>query len=114
MKKYPNAVVKDLAPKNKVEIVVEITIVINGVKKRVVIVSRGDAEVYMEIDFSRIVSIDQCDVIFCACRSKGDSLDFVKSLSSPNQVHIIKKQKDASPDAANRAMALNLISMAGL
>ena len=54
-----------------------VTFVINGVKYG--LTTRGDSESVLSEDFD---CFGECDIVFCATRTKGDSVKFVKKQSN--------------------------------
>lgn len=65
----------DFLRNNKIDIAV--TVNING--KRVGITTRGDNKYCLEHDFNLM---GLCDLYICACRTKGETIDFLSSESN--------------------------------
>ncbi len=100
-KAYPNAVIEEII------IAVDITVVItiNGVK--IGIESQGDPGSRI-FDSLKVFIKAGCNVILCATRSRGKTVEAVNSLANKYQITWFDKQNEPDPqaqDAANNAMA---------
>lgn len=109
-KKYPNAHVQNLSPHtNDIKIIMTINKHIVGIE------SQGDpnSRLLQSLqDFSQA----KCDIIICATRTSGMTVEWVKSFSKNYKIHFIP-QVYASPhnqQASNLRVAQNIIAQAGL
>ena len=111
MEKDPNAKVEDLAPSWGIE--VKVTLTINATK--IGIESRGDPSNRLPESLLEFVAIG-CNIIICATRTSGGTVDAVDDLKTAQGHEIIWfEQKDAGDsesarEAANRKMAKQIVS----
>lgn len=87
-------------------------IVING--KKVGIESEGDPYSRLEESLNYFMR-EKCDIIFCACRTRGMTVKWVND--QPAKKHFVPQKKVVSVslrDQSNAAMAKKLINMVGL
>jgi hypothetical protein len=109
--KYPAAHVQNLSPNTK-----DIKIIISGIKGLVIgIESQGDPNSRL-LKSLQDFSNANCDIIICAARTSGMTVAWVNAYSGQYRVHFIP-QVLAIPSnqaASNLAMALSIITQAGL
>ena len=108
--KYPTATVQSIQTG-----FVEVSVIMSGVNGMVVgIESRGDPHSQLKDSLDSFVAAN-CDVIFCACRTRGMTVDWVNSLSPRYGIHFVAKIPVAhNHAAANAAVAASLLKQAGL
>jgi hypothetical protein len=87
----------------------------NGKVKKVGIISLGDEAADLQNNITNFVNAG-CDIIFCACRTSGNTLIFVNGFNPPHQVHITRQTVAATAQhvQSNITMAYTLIQQAGL
>ena len=91
---------------------IQIIITIDGVK--VGIESQGDPNSRLEESLEGFKKA-KCDIIFCACRTRGMTVGWVNSLSPKYHIHFVAQTyTNSSRAASNAAMASSLMQMAGL
>ena len=106
--KYP------IVPINIINNGADITVVIDINGKKVGIESQGDPNSRLQTSLPYFVSL-KCDVIFCAVRTKGMTVQWVNQCSNTHKVQFVPKLQSSNGHAQiNLQQALNLISMAGL
>lgn len=110
IKKYPSALVNNLAQKTT-----DLKAIISGINGHVIgIESQGDPNSRLKESLDEF-SIMKCDIIFCACRTSGMTVKWIDALSNKytvNYVYQIKTSTNQKQNSYN--MAQNLISKAGL
>ena len=111
-KKYPNAGVQFIHRGNS-----DIAVILTGVNGNVVgIETQGDPGSRLDETLKAFVNAG-CDIIFCACRTRGMTVDWINARSRQYQIHFIPQNRIPSPsnqNAANQATAASLIQQAGL
>ncbi|MCD6678941.1 hypothetical protein [Vibrio cholerae] len=106
--KYPTAPIDIINNGADITVVIDI----NGIK--VGIESQGDPNSRLQTSLPYFVSL-KCDVIFCAIRTKGMTVQWVNQCSNKYKVQFVPKLQSSNGHAQiNLQQALNLISMAGL
>ena len=108
--KYPNAPILILKSGSGE---IKVIITING--KQVGIESQGDPNSRLEKsleDFDK----EGCEIIFCATRTRGMTVDWVEHYKPSYSVIFIDKKRDLSGqhDQSNQKMAQNMINQGGL
>lgn len=108
--KYPKASVNLLKCNTKD---VKVIMLING--HTVGIESQGDPNSRLQqslIDFNNA----KCDIIICATRSSGMTVNFVNSYSSTRKIYFIQQKytTTANKTSINNEIALQIISTCGL
>lgn len=108
--KYPSATVQVLHVGTA-----DIAIIVTGVNGVVVgIESQGDPGSRLQNTLSTFV-LAKCDIIFCACRTRGMTVDWVNALSPQYNIHFVQQNQVANNYAAtNSAMAAFLMQQAGI
>lgn len=87
MSKYPAATIQAIHPGT-----VDIAIIISGVKGLVVgIESQGDPRSRLQNTLANFVAAN-CDIIFCACRTRGMTVGWVNALSPQYNVRFVKQK----------------------
>ena len=111
--KYPTSQATLFTP-NNIDIKAIVDIPLNGRMVKVGIESQGDPNSRLNASLKDFVS-SNCDVIICACRTSGMTVNWINSYSATHRIQFIR-QKYVSNNfvAANKSMALNIISVAGL
>lgn len=93
---------------------VDIKIIMRGVNGKIVgIESQGDPNSRLQQSLKDFI-FARCDIIFCACRTRGMTAGWVNALSPRHQVEFVKKNPARNHAAANAATAASLIKLAGL
>ena len=94
---------------------IDIKVVLRDINGKVVgIESQGDPNSRLQHSLAEFLTL-KCDVIFCACRSSGMTVNWINALSPPHNVQFVQKLRAASNYAiANSADATALIAVAGL
>lgn len=107
--KYPAATVQLLGGRR------DIKVMLLGVNGKIVgIESQGDPNSRLEKSLSDFLQA-KCDIIFCACRTSGMTVDWVNALPPKHNVRFVQQERATSGHAkANSAMATLLIKLAGL
>ncbi len=107
--KYPAATVQLLGGRR------DIKVMLLGVNGKIVgIESQGDPNSRLKKSLSDFLEA-KCDIIFCACRTSGMTVDWVTALSPKHNVQFVQQKRTTSGHAkANSAMAASLIKLAGL
>jgi hypothetical protein len=87
----------------------------NGIVKKVGIISRGDEPGDLQNNITNFINAG-CDIIFCACRTSGNTLLCVNGFNPPHPVHITRQTvvAPAQQNQSNINMANLLIQLAGL
>lgn len=111
--KYSTAQATHFKPNLKdVEAIIDIPL--NGKIIKVGIESQGDPNSRLNTSLIDFVS-SNCDIIICATRSSGMTVNWVNNYSSTHQITVIQQiYTNTNFSAANNSSALNIISMAGL
>ena len=107
--KYPTATVQVLGGRS------DIKVLLHGVNgKTVGIESQGDPNSRLQQSLSDFLAA-KCDIIFCACRTSGMTVDWLNALTPRHNVQFVQQNRVTSGHAkANSAMAASLIKLAGL
>ena len=94
---------------------IDIKIVLCGVNgKTVGIESQGDPGSRLQQSLPDLLAA-KCDVIFCACRTRGATVDWVSACMPPHKVQFVQQTRTSRGHAsANSATAATLIKLAGL
>jgi hypothetical protein len=108
--KYPSATVQIVHNGTA-----DIAVIISGVNGLVVgIESQGDPGSRLQNTLSTFVGA-KCDIIFCACRTRGMTVDWVNALSPQYSIHFVQQNWVASNYATtNTAMGASLMQQAGI
>ena len=108
--KYPSAKVQVLHGKTA-----DIAIIVTGVNGLVVgIESQGDPDSRLQKTLSTFARA-KCDIIFCACRTRGMTVGWVNALSPQYNINFVQQNQIANNyAAANSAMAEFLMQKAGI
>ncbi len=108
--KYPNGKLQELHSGTKdVQIIIE---PVNGM--RIGIESQGDPNSRLRKSLADFRSA-KCDVVFCACRTRGDTVNWINAMSPPDKIQFIAQVSSQSgQQAANTAKARLLMQMAGI
>ena len=107
--KYKNAKIDFIKKGNDIKLTIEINGILVGIE------SQGDPNSRLKKSLDEFEA-KNCDIIFCATRTSGMTVDWVKShsknynLFKSNQTYTSK----ANQTASNNAMAINLIKLSGL
>lgn len=93
----------------------DIKVIFRGINgKTVGIESQGDPNSRLKeslLDFQRA----GCDIIFCACRTSGMTVAWIKALSPPYQTQFVQKVRTThNHGSTNAAVAASLVQMSGL
>ncbi len=106
--KYPAAIVQLLRSNTDIKVILHINGKIIGIE------SQGDPNSYLHQSLNDFVAA-KCDIIFCACRTRGMTVGWVNAMSPQHNVQFITQTRVAlGHTAANSAMATSLIQLAGL
>ena len=109
--KYPNATVTDLAGGTKdVNVIVH---PVNGL--RIGIESQGDPHSRLQHSLLHFQDV-ACDIVFCACRTSGMTVAWIKSMSPSATIQFIHqpRSKPTQHESANTSMANHLLTLASL
>ena len=109
--KYPTAVVQTLH-----NATTDIKVIINPVNGlRIGIESRGDPNSRLSQSLTDFRNAN-CDIIFCACRTSGMTVQWVKAMSPPDTVQFIQqiRAQSGQQQAANFNIASQLMQLAGI
>jgi hypothetical protein len=90
--------------------VVDITVIIDVNGQRIGIACGGDSEAIV-LKNLKILTTYNCDIIFCATRSRGKTVAAVNSYSATHAVHFEHKQHGLNNDAA---IVTRLLALSGL
>jgi len=94
----------------------DIKIILSGIKgMKIGIESQGDPKSRLEQSLKDFVNAG-CDIIFCACRTRGKTVQWINS-HKPKYTPFFTKQTIAAParqKQSNNNMAQQLIKQAGL
>jgi len=102
----------------------QVNIIINGNDKKVIfknikgltigIETQGDPNSRLQQSLSDF-SNAKCDIIFCACRTRGMTVDWVNSLSNKYKIHFVKQTiVNNNFQTRNMNKATNLMRLSGL
>ena len=92
------------------------TLTVNGKELRIGIKTDGDNGDAVYGDVGSLVD-DECNIIFCTCRSYGSTVEAVKRLSEEADITFVKKTLEADEAKrrkVNTADAQKLLALAGL
>ena len=108
--KYPSATVQALHGATN-----DIKVVLRRVNGKIVgIESQGDPGSRLQQSLSDLLAA-KCDVIFCACRTRGTTVGWVSACMPPHKVQFVQQTRAARGHAStNSATAAALIKLAGL
>jgi len=108
--KYPSATVQALHGATN-----DIKVVLHGVNGKIVgIESQGDPGSRLQQSLPDLLAA-KCDVIFCACRTRGATVSWVSAYMPPHKVQFVQQTRTTRGHAsANSATAAALIKLAGL
>lgn len=108
--KYPAATIKPLHSGTT-----DIAVIMYGVNSFVVgIESRGDPKSRLELTLSDFAAAN-CDIIFCACRTRGMTVKWIRKLSSAYNIHFVRQTVVANNYfATNTATVSSLMHQAGI
>lgn len=108
--KYPSATTHTLYSGTR-----DIAVIMHGVNGFVVgIESQGDPNSRLQQSLSAF-STAGCDIIFCACRTRGMTISWVNSLSPAYIIHFVAQtQVFINQNITNAATALSLMQQAGI
>jgi hypothetical protein len=96
------------------DICVEVTIIINGKSVTIGIETQGDPNSRLCKSLAYFNSIN-CDIIFCACRTRGGTVGCVKSMNPPYAINFIKQKCNNHLHVANNTeMVSRLMLQAGI
>lgn len=109
--KYPNCKEQNQNPRRGRDVLVIIDFV-DG--KKVGIESLGDPGFPLDESLASFRNAN-CDVMFCACRTRGMTADWVSEMSPPDTVQFITQTATATgQQAINTAKAKHLMQLAGI
>lgn len=95
----------------------DFTVILTNVNgKKVGIESEGDPNSRLNESLKEFIS-QKCDIIFCPCRTKGMTVDWVETYKNGHNVEYIEKTKDENEQtqsATNKQQAKQVITFAGL
>lgn len=107
--KYPNATVQVLAKTHDMKVLLH---QLNG--KTVGIETQGDPNSRLQKSLSDFM-VAKCDIIFCACRTSGMTVEWVNAFSAKHNIQFVQQTRVVNRHAkANAVMAASLIKFAGL
>jgi hypothetical protein len=108
--KYPSATIRALHSGTK-----DIAVIMRGVKGLAVgIESQGDPNSRLERSLHAFAAA-KCDIIFCACRTSGMTVDWINALSAAYSIHFVAQTVVANNHGAtNDATAALLMKRAGI
>lgn len=108
--KYPNATMTPLHNGAG-----DIKVIFRGINgKTVGIESQGDPNSRLKESLLDFQSAG-CDIIFCACRTSGMTVDWIKTFSPPYQIQFVQKVRtNNNHGGTNAAVAASLVKMSGL
>ena len=108
--KYPTAKVQILHTSRS-----DISMILQDVAGKVVgIESQGDPNSRLQQSLNELLDA-ACDIIFCACRTRGMTVEWVKELAPSHRVQFVPHGRSAGDYAtANAEKATLLMRMAGL
>lgn len=108
--KYPGGTVQALHGGTKdVKVIVY---PVNG--KKIGIESQGDPNSRLQQSLTDFRNAN-CDIVFCACRTSGMTVNWINAMSPPDSVQFIQQiRTQTGQQAANTAMAVRLMQLAGI
>ena len=108
--RYPAATVRELASG-----IIDVKVIMYDINGKVVgIESQGDPGSRLQQSLADFLA-EQCDIIYCACRTRGMTVEWVNALSSKHQVQLVPKARSTDNFAnENSITATSLINLAGL
>lgn len=108
--KYPAATVRQVHDGTA-----DIAVIISGVDGMIIgIESQGDPGSRLKNTLDAFVA-EKCDVIFCACRTRGMTVGWINALSPQYNIHFVRQNWVSNDyDAVNRATAVMLMQRAGI
>jgi len=92
------------------------TLTVNGKELRIGIKTDGDNGDAVYGDVGSLVD-DECNIIFCTCRSYGGTVEAIESFSKEADITFVKKTREADESKrrkVNTADAQKLLALAGL
>jgi len=92
------------------------TLTLNGKELRIGIKTDGDNGDAVYGDVGSLVD-DECNIIFCTCRSYGGTVEAIESFSKEADITFVKKTREADESKrrkVNTADAQKLLALAGL
>lgn len=109
--KYPQATITTFHGGTSIDV----KVIIRTIKGLIVgIESQGDPSSRLEGSLADFRAA-KCDIIFCACRTRGMTVMWINKMSPQYNVQFIQQTRTSTgQNAANLAMATQLIQMAGL
>lgn len=108
--KYPSATIQALHSGTK-----DIAVIMHGVNGLVVgIESQGDPNSRLQQSLPAFAAA-KCDIILCACRTTGMTVDWINALSAAYSIHFVAQaQVTNNYGATNAATASLLMQQAGI
>lgn len=109
--KYPKAKLREFHRGRDVNVIIE-----NVRGKSIGIESQGDPNSRLE-DSLGAFKAEKCDIVFCSCRTRGMTVDWINALSPPYKITFVQKayaRGRNAQDAINAQQASDLIELAGL
>ncbi len=93
----------------------DLAVIISGVNGLVVgIESQGDPGSRLQSTLSTFAAAN-CDVIFCACRTRGMTVGWVSALSPQYNIHFVQQKRGSNNYATvNSTTAATLMQRAGI
>jgi len=109
--KYPNCVIKDYFPKEyDIKIEMKINNILIGIE------SKGDPDSRLEESLNDFEK-HKCDIIFCAARTRGMTVDWINSHKKNYHINFIKQTivaNNQQQSQSNKKVAQDMINKAGL
>jgi hypothetical protein len=108
--KYPAATIQTVQSGTK-----DIAVIMHGIKTLIVgIESQGDPNSRLQQSLS-VFAAARCDIIFCACRTRGMTVHWVNNLSPTYHIHFVTQtQITGNHVATNATTAASLMQQAGI
>lgn len=108
--KYPSAIVQNFH-----ESAQDVKVIISPIQGlRIGIESQGDPNSRLEKSLADFRTAN-CDIVFCACRTRGMTVMWINAMSPPDNVQFIQQTYSRHDhQAVNSAVATNLMKMAGI
>ena len=109
--KYPNASYREFHRGRDVKVIIDR---VDG--KKIGLESQGDPNSRLS-DSLALFKSERCDIIFCACRSSGMTVNFVNSLSPPYKAIFVLQTRvntRSQQSSSNDKMADMLMHISGL
>lgn len=108
--KYPNAAMTSLHNGTR-----DVKVIFRGINgKAIGIESQGDPNSRLKDSLSDFQSAG-CDIIFCACRTAGMTVNWIRALSPPYHIQFVQKLRVThGHGSTNAAVAASLLQMSGL